>query len=47
MQTIKRRTLGDILCDNSNLPEVKHNVFQVRSALKPCRFRNYLDLNAF
>ena len=47
-RTIRNRTLGDIICDNTNAPETKRRVMEVSAAndVILCSNRNELDLDA-
>ena len=44
---IMARTLGDIICDNTDIWKVRKNVFIAGSPLKNCADRNRLDINKF
>ena len=44
---IMARTLGDIICDNTDIWKVRKNVFLAGSPLKHCTDRNRLDINKF
>ena len=44
---LKSRTLGDIICDNTGILQVKENVFLVGSRPKACVNRNRLNTRLF
>ena len=44
---IMARTLGDIICDNTNINQVPENVFLVNSSLKDCSSSTSLNVNEF
>lgn len=46
-ETISKRTLGDIICDNTEVKTVKEEVMVLSSSPKCCHQRNALDLTAF
>merc|ERR1711973_844818 len=46
-EQIMTRTLGEIICDNTDIWKVRKNVFLAGSPLKHCTDRNRLDINKF
>lgn len=46
-QNILRRNLGDIICDNTNIANVRDNVFMAGSAPLRCGDHAKLDIDLF
>lgn len=44
---LARRNLGDIICDNTELPETRLNVFDATSPWRPCSQRVPLNIDLF
>lgn len=47
LNNLRVRNLGDIICDNTDIPEVRDNVFLQRCGTKLCGNHNKLDLSLF
>lgn len=47
IDAIRRRRLADIICDNTEIPETRINVFLLKSKMRPCSKRTALELCKF
>jgi hypothetical protein len=43
----RKRTIRDILCENTDIPEIGLEAFKLRSPLVSCSEGNKLDINLF
>ena len=47
LQEIRKRTLGSIICDNTNIRRVRKNVFSLTSPMINCQETSSLNLGIF
>ena len=47
LEQVRQRTLGDIICDNTNIPTIRENVFRGDTPFKKCPTVSGMDMSKF